>query len=120
MTVLIGWPDTSDSTSGIINNPISTMPALACAPVRAAMWPSTVNCAPLRSSPCIRGGMKNDDSMNDPTANAIRTHATPRSAGKPNVVVTPGSGIPSAASDPPENDCATAPATTAAAASAAR
>ena len=119
-TVFSGWPETSESTSGIITRPISATPALAWAPVRDAMCPSTVRRAPLRSSPCWLGGTRKAASMNEPVASAMSNHATPRSAGNPNVVATPGSGMPSSASDPPENPCPTAPAMTAATASAAR
>ena len=121
-TVVRGWPETSESTSGIIAMPTSASPADAHAPVRAAMWPSTVSSAPLRSqpfgtspfksSPASLGGIKNAENKNDPTASADNIHPAPRNAGKPKVVGTPGSGMPSAANDSPTKAWETVPAST--------
>ena len=111
-----GSPETSESTSGIIVNPISAMPSCAQPPVRDAMIPSTVSCAPFRSAPSPRrvGGISHAVRKNDPTDSANSSQATPRNTGRPAVVNAPGSGMPSALNDAPANDCATAPATTAA------
>ena len=90
-----GRPETSESVSGMRRAAQNAHAVLAQAETRCERYPSTSR---VRS---FCGGVRNVAKKAVPTATAQRSSPAARSAGRPAVVSTPGSGMPSSSSERP-------------------